>query len=240
MFAESYTLVIWRNRKNLFTIEEQQRDYENIRQLLCNFYRTDIQAKKVKDGNTTNIVVRGIPTPEIAQIISDFCLQFGMSSYFHCAGYQHKQIQLKLKVICKAELEANCKYSEGKKVNARVDALTNEYIIEVKPYVEWKSAIQQLLRYEKSFLNRQKVLYLFNNSDICLSDDDYNELMGYCQRLNIQLIVEDAPDYALLLYHTENKGFYSDFATSYSKYFAFKNERCTWITISDCVQSVKS
>jgi len=44
----------------------------------------------------------------------------------------------------------------------RIDLLTDELLIEIKNYIDWKCAVGQLMMYSLEYDDRKKVMYLFN------------------------------------------------------------------------------
>jgi len=68
---------------------------------------------------------------------------------------KEKEIQTMLHKKLGGEIEV--KTSVG-----RIDLLTDELLIEIKNYIDWKCAVGQLMMYSLEYDDRKKVMYLFN------------------------------------------------------------------------------
>lgn len=95
----------------------------------------------------------------------------------------------------KRDMEKEISDNIAKKINGRreviceagsIDILTDNEIIEVKNYRQWKHAIGQLLVYEKSLKrDYKKVLYLFGRCP----EDYLKVITTYCKELHIILCI---------------------------------------------------
>lgn len=68
---------------------------------------------------------------------------------------KEKQVQTKLKEKYGGQIEVDTDVG-------KIDLLTKKYIIEIKNYENWKSAIGQLIMYSCDYPEKKKIIYLFD------------------------------------------------------------------------------
>ena len=71
---------------------------------------------------------------------------------------KEKQIQHRLQKKLGGEIEVETDYGD-------IDLLTDDQLIEIKKYSDWKCAIGQLISYSKDYPDREKIMYLFDVPD---------------------------------------------------------------------------
>ncbi len=75
---------------------------------------------------------------------------------------------------------------EIKTKSGYIDLLTDKYLVEIKDYRNWKSAIGQLLVYSVYYPKKIKCMYLFN-----VESNDINEIKTICFKYDIVLKIYD-------------------------------------------------
>jgi len=92
---------------------------------------------------------------------------------------KEKSIQTKLHHKYGGEIEVKTKAG-------KIDLLTNERLIEIKTYKDWKCALGQLIAYSMFYPDRQKCMYLFN-----VGDNNIKTIQKLCDSEDIELMIHD-------------------------------------------------
>lgn len=98
----------------------------------------------------------------------------------YCSDDKEKQIQLKLQEQLGGEIEVKTRVG-------KIDLLTNNKIIEIKEYDNWKHALGQINAYSIEYKQHDKIIYLFDVPD----DNDIEYIEMVCGKYNVDVIIVD-------------------------------------------------
>ena len=97
----------------------------------------------------------------------------------YSSNNKEKMIQDNLKKKLRGKIEV--KTPVGK-----IDLLTNDTLIEIKTYTNWKCALGQLIAYGTFYPNRRKQMCLFD-----VGDNEITYIKKICKRNDIELVIYD-------------------------------------------------
>ena|SRR5579863_3804169 len=87
-----------------------------------------------------------------------------------------KQIQRKLHKKLGGEMEVDTTFG-------RIDLLTDDAVIEIKKYDDWKCAVGQVIMYSSDYPDRERIIYLFDVPD----DNILDVIKTKCKNENIKV-----------------------------------------------------
>ena len=152
---------------------------------------------RIKSGSKNLTIIRGtyvhplLITPIFAVKISIWIEEWKKYSHNNLLEYYTELSKLEVSInnnkekIIQQELH-KCYggKTEVKCNNGIIDLLTNNMLIEIKDYYNWKCALGQLIAYSFDYPDKEKCMYLFN-----VNDQKINNIKKICKLNKIKLMI---------------------------------------------------